>query len=114
MLRSRGPGPATTRNCITRPVGLRIRDLEIASGIAAAEWFVGTEVQQHDFRSDRHVREIDDDVGALAGRHQQIWSSRPGAGRKPPSAPICQNGRPFRESFRIRNRELQPLRKRKR
>jgi hypothetical protein len=35
-------------------------------------------------------------------------------GRKPPSAPICQNGKPFLESFKIRNRESQPFRKRKR
>ena len=36
-----------------------------------------------------------------------------GAGRKPPSLPICQNGSPL-AIRRIRKRELQPFRKRKR
>jgi hypothetical protein len=41
------------------------------------------------------------------------WSSSTGAGRKPPSAPICQNGSPLL-ILRIRNRELQPFRNRNR
>ena len=41
------------------------------------------------------------------------WLSWTGAGRKPPSVPICQKGMSLL-IFRIRNRPLQPLRKRKR
>ena len=45
----------------------RIRAVEADSGRAAAERLIGSEIQQYDFRPLRDVREIDDDVGALAG-----------------------------------------------
>jgi hypothetical protein len=52
-------------------------------------------------------------TSARSARPMRRRSSCTGAGRNPPSAPICQNGSPLLIS-RIRNRELQPFRNRNR
>ena len=53
---------------------------------------------QDDLGPERDVREVDDHVGALRRAEQQLRDARTGAGRKPPSLPICQNGRPLRHA----------------
>ena len=59
-------------------------------------------------------------TSARSASPSSSWSSCTGAGRKPPSLPICQNGSAARAGrrasglvtiFRSRKRELQPLRK---
>ena len=51
----------------------RIRDVEINSRDAAAERLVRPDVAEH-VVAERHVREVDDDVCPLGGRHQQTVS----------------------------------------
>ena len=62
-------------------------------------------------------------TSALSAKAMSRVCSRTGAGRKPPSLPICQNGSAEAAGLavgspltilRIRNRESEPLRKRKR
>ena len=50
--------------------GRRVGRVEVDAGDPAAERLVGPEVAE-DVAADRHVREVDDDVGALGEAHQE-------------------------------------------
>ena len=100
----------------------RDRRREVCSGIAAAERLVRAFVDQDRLGADREAGEVDDDVGALGRRHQELvelhrrrqeaalGADLPEGQRRP--AGLRASG--LVTSFRIRKRELQPLRKRKR
>ena len=67
-----GPVAGTTSKRITCPVVVGVGRLEVDARHAAAERLVGSDVEQDDLGAGRHVREVDDHVGALGRAEQQL------------------------------------------
>ena len=64
------PTAGTTRNCMIWPVDVGVGGVEVDAGDAATEGLVGSDVAEH-VVADRHVGEVDDQIGPLGQAHQQ-------------------------------------------
>ena len=94
-----------------------VGDVEVIVGLATAERLIGSEVAEF-VATERDAGEVNDHVSPLGGRKQEAFALPArftGAGRNPPSEPICHTFTPgMRAKSRIRKRELQPLSSRNR